>query len=143
MQLFNCVLSLMLHKFHISWQLVLTEITCLARQFSLSTKHFWSLFYKDSVFRAHLSVKGNVGKKIVLTKFTWLMKESWIELVLIELTQLPKDFRKFTVLTKPLLVNIEDHLKTSVYRLGLANEGFYCSSIWRLIISSIASSQLW
>ena len=39
-QLSNCLLSLMSHKWHISCQLVLTELTWLARWFSLSTEHF-------------------------------------------------------------------------------------------------------
>ena len=43
------------------------------------------------------------------------------ELVLTEFTQLPKDFLKFTVSTESLLVNIGNHLKTSVYEDRSAN----------------------
>ena len=58
---------------------------------------------KDNVYRAHSGVEGIMQKR-VLIDLTQLMKEGCIELVLIEFTQLPKHFFKFTVLTKPLLV---------------------------------------
>ena len=60
----------------------------------------------------------------MLTEFPWLTKESWSELVLTEFIKLPKDLCKFAVLTELLLVNIGNHLRTSFYRAGLANEGF-------------------
>ena len=60
----------------------------------------------------------------MLIEFTWLMKESWKELVLSEFTQFLKDFCMFIVLTDLLLVNTGNRLRTIVYRAGLANEGF-------------------
>ena len=47
------------------------------------------------------------------------------KLVLSEVTQSPKDFAGFTVLTELLLVNIGNLFRISVYRAGSANEGFY------------------
>ena len=58
----------------------------------------------------------------MLIEFPWLTMESWIELVLSKLTQIPKDFCKFAMLIKLLLVNIGNHLRTSVYRDGLTNQ---------------------
>ena len=54
-----------------------------------------------------------------------------------------KGFCKFTVLTKHMLVNIRNHFKTSVYRVGSANEGFSYFGILILIDLSIGSSRLW
>ena len=46
------------------------------------------------------------------------------KLVFTEFTQSLKDFAWFTVLTELLMVNIGNLFRISVYRAGLANEGF-------------------
>ena len=59
---------------------------------------------EDSVNRAFMVNKG----KLVLIEFTWS----------------PKDFARFAVLTKLLLVNTRHLFKINVYRARSANEGF-------------------
>ena len=71
------------------------------------------------------------------------MKESWMELVLTKLTQLPKDFSKFAMLTKLLLVNTRNYFWVSIYRDGLANEGFSYFGILSQTNLSIGSIELW
>ena len=46
------------------------------------------------------------------------------KLVFIEFTQSPKDFARFVVLTKLLLVNTGNLFRISVYQAGSANEEF-------------------
>ena len=70
-QLINCVLSLMLHKCHISHQTESVELKCLAQQLTESTEFRWSakqftesiehslrLHYKVSSYRAHSGIEG-------------------------------------------------------------------------------------
>ena len=84
-----------------------------------------------------------VHRSWVLTELTRLMKESWMEPVLIKLTWLPKDFCNFLVLTKLLLVNTRNHFRVSFYRVGSTNEGFSYFGILSSIDLSIDYSWLW
>ena len=122
-QLFNCVLSLMLHKCHISWQTVLTELSWSAKKISESTKHSWKLLYGNSVYRAHSGIKG----KLVKNSVDQVLMVNGGNLVRVSVNQVhlvAKGFCKFVILTKHLLVNTENHFRISVYQARLANERF-------------------
>ena len=55
-----------------------------------------------------------------------------MELVLIELTRLPKEVFDYAVLTELTWLTQENHFYDSVYRAGLANEGFSYFGIFSL-----------
>ena len=65
-----------------------------------------------------------------------------MEPVLIELTQLPKEFCEDAVLTEFTWLTQENNLWVSVYQAGLANEGFSCFGILSLMDLFFGSSQM-
>ena len=70
----NCVLSLMLHKCHISHQPESTELRQSAKQFTVSTKHSWTTQRKVSSYWAHSGIKGFCSRKLMLTELPRLTK---------------------------------------------------------------------
>ena len=64
------------------------------------------------------------------------------ELVLIELTWLPKKFYEYAVLTKFGWLTQENHFRLSDYWARSANKGFSCFGILSLMNLSISTIQL-
>ena len=67
-----------------------------------------------------------------------------MELVLTNITQLPKEICEYVVLTKFTWLIEENYFKVSVYQAWLANEGFSCFDILILLSPMLfESSNCW
>ena len=133
-QLSNCVLSLMLHKCHISHQSMSTELWRLNQAELVSIK-LWRLKKEESVSTELWRLK---KAESISTELTRSSKEDEAELsfyraekvakvnsVLTEFTRRSKDCYKIRSVNRVQLVNTGSYFLDSVYRAGSASKGIF------------------